>query len=66
MAKGFLRVVVDRPKKPDRTYFGAPVECECKSRQWVKVHRFNFRDGRYVQSKAYDLKCAHCGAVRVL
>lgn len=66
MGAGFLRVVVDRPKNPGRTYAGEPVECACGSRQWAKVHRFHYREGRYVQAKAFDLKCAHCGAVRVL
>lgn len=65
MAKGdgFLKLVVDRKRKPAREYAGEPLQCSCGSRTSVEVRIGRTVKNGKVSAGQRQIRCADCGKI---
>lgn len=61
MGKSHLKLVTDKPQKPNRVYAGEPIECPiCKSRDLIETFSPRLKGGRIVKGKATGFACVYC------
>lgn len=63
MASGFLKLIVDRPKKPGRTYAGEPIVCSCGSKETTETRINRTRKDGKVSAGQKIIRCYHCKAI---
>lgn len=67
MAKGgtgdFLKLVIDRKKKPGRIYQGEPLECRCGSRATIEIRLGRTVKNGKVSAGQKQIRCYHCQAI---